>query len=44
MAGNDTDLGPLVQNPLWVPPEVPLGEKVWTDDFSNIIEHFAIER
>jgi spermidine synthase len=43
MACNDTDIGPLAQNPLWVPPEVPPGEKPWTDDFSNIIEHFAIE-
>jgi spermidine synthase len=42
MAHRDADLGPLATDPVWVAPRVRPDEPVWTDDFSNIIEHFVI--
>lgn len=42
MAHRDADLGPLATDPLWVAPQVRPDATVWTDDFSNIIEHFVI--
>jgi spermidine synthase len=42
MAHRDADLGPLATDSRWVAPLVRPDEPVWTDDFSNIIEHFVI--
>jgi len=42
MAHRDADLGPLATDPLWVAPQDRPDAPVWTDDFSNIIEHFVI--
>lgn len=43
MAHGDADLGPLATDPLWIAPRVRPDEPVWTDDFSNIIQHFVIQ-
>jgi len=32
-----TDLGDLANDPRWVTPNVPLGTRVWTDDFSSLL-------
>ena len=42
VARRDGDLGPIATDPRWVVPRVRSDEPVWTDDFSNIVEHFVI--
>ena len=41
-AQRDGDLGPIATDPHWVVPRVRSDEPLWTDDFSNIVEHFVI--
>jgi hypothetical protein len=42
MAVRDEDLGVLARDPSWQVPQLRTHESVWTDDFSNIIEHFIL--
>jgi hypothetical protein len=42
LAERETNLGSLATDPAWVLPKVRLNEAAWTDDFSNIFEHFVI--
>jgi hypothetical protein len=42
MAQRDADLGPIATDPLWVVPQARPDEPVWTDDFSNIVEHLVV--
>ena len=42
MAAREEDLGPLGKDPRWKATMVRPDEEVWTDDFSNIIQHFII--
>ncbi|MEJ7640038.1 MAG: fused MFS/spermidine synthase [Singulisphaera sp.] len=42
MAAREEDLGPLGKDPRWKASMVRPDEEVWTDDFSNIIQHFII--
>jgi hypothetical protein len=37
MARSRADLGEIGTDPRWVPIPVPLGAKVWTDDYSNLL-------
>jgi len=37
MARTRADLGPLANDPHWVPTAVPAGTRVWTDDYSNLL-------
>jgi len=43
VAASAADLGGLVEDPRWVSPPIRRHETVWTDDFSNIIEHFNLK-
>jgi len=40
MAARDADLGELSKDSRWEPTRVRPSETVWTDDFSNLVEHF----
>jgi hypothetical protein len=42
MAARYAHLDSLSNDTRWVPPQVPHGEAVWTDDFSSIIEHLRL--
>jgi hypothetical protein len=42
MARRASDLGVLVDDPRWASPPSQSGETVWTDDFSNIVEHLIL--
>jgi hypothetical protein len=42
MAARGADLGALLNDPRWTPPQVSPREAVWTDDFSSIIEHLRL--
>jgi hypothetical protein len=42
LANRENDLGSLATDPAWVLPRVRRNEAAWTDDFSNIFEHFVI--
>jgi len=37
MARSRADLGPLANDPRWIPTNVPRGTRVWTDDYSNLL-------
>jgi hypothetical protein len=40
LAAHDGDLGGLADDPLWFAPDPTSGDRVWTDDFSNLFDHF----
>jgi hypothetical protein len=40
MARKASDLGQLANQPEWAQVEVPRGQPVWTDDFSNLFSVF----
>jgi hypothetical protein len=42
MARSRSDLGALVDDRRWAPPEVPTDTPLWTDGFSNILGVFAL--
>jgi hypothetical protein len=42
MAARDLDLGGLLDASRWQSPQIRSDEAMWTDDFSNIIEHLAV--
>jgi hypothetical protein len=42
MAERDEDLNGLGVDGNWQSPQIHRGEAVWTDDFSSVIEHFAL--
>jgi hypothetical protein len=44
IAARDTDLGALAKDPRWEVLRSSPDEAVWTDDFSNVIEHLMIGR
>ena len=39
MAEREADLGTLRSDPNWTTPEARPGERAWSDDFSNVVEH-----
>lgn len=43
MTARESDLGALAADPQWKPARVRPGEKVWTDDFSDLASHFMLE-
>jgi hypothetical protein len=42
MASRDLDLGGLLDDSRWQSPQIRSDEAMWTDGFSNIIEHRAV--
>jgi hypothetical protein len=42
LATHDADLGRLCDDSRWRSPQFHPGDAVWTDDFSNIIEHLKV--
>jgi hypothetical protein len=42
MAARDADLSGLLDDTRWRSPQVGPDEAAWSDDFSNIIEHFTV--
>jgi len=42
MAAAKSDFGTLASDPRWKEVTVPTGEAVWTDDFSNVVEHMML--
>jgi SAM-dependent methyltransferase len=43
MAARDEDLGAVARDPAWQVPQLRNHESIWSDDFSNIIEHFILK-
>lgn len=44
VAGRAADLDVLQQDPRWEPPVLRDQESVWTDDYSNLVDHFRMRR
>jgi hypothetical protein len=44
MAGSARDLGPLADDPRWAAPRPDPGDTVWSDDYSNLVDHLRFLR
>ena len=42
VASRDEDLHAFKNDPRWKPPHLGTRSSLWTDDYSNIIEHFIL--
>jgi hypothetical protein len=39
LAARSADFGPLASDHRWQPPRLIPGDRVWTDDYSNVLGH-----
>ncbi len=44
LADREKDLGPIADDPRWQVPEILPDEAVWTDQFSNVLDHLRAGR